>query len=682
MKEICICELHLRYFKGAEKADYEFSSRINVVKGCNGIGKSTIADAISWVLFGTNQAGDTKFGIKTKDEHGNEIEDVEHSVEIRLCTRDDSDFLEGIPLWTGNHLLTRILTETRKKDGSVTNNYTYKVDGEVVTAGDFKKVVDGICPEKVFRLCSSPYAFVGMEWSEQRKMLNDMYGVPSVEDVTGGDARFDAVKELLEKEDIDKELKHLKYNRKEIQDKLDDVPVRLESLNKVVPKAEDWDAIEKQINDKGQEINKMRNSLNTINGGGADLVRKQQNINILNLDHKRKRMMEESAQRMLGDIIKANAEAKTACDKAVTEAEQTVEDLKKKVKSYDESINRCNTRISELNAEMADGAAKWNIIKARTWEWNEDDAFCPTCKQPLPEDQVQKIKEESEKAFLNNQAEDLKKLRNDATKIKEDVKACEKEIESFKLEQKTTQTQLDKAEAVLKEAQKALEEQEKKGNEKVSVETLLAEKPEYKQVYDRIEKVEAEQEKPTDEGMSEEDKKLKADLEKKIKDQEAELDALHARLSVRTQWDKVNEQIKAVKNDRKVWQEQLDELDDKIAAVSDYQKMACEAMENIVNKHFRLIKWSMFRRQLDGTDKPWCECSVDGVPYSDSNTAAKMNAGLDIARALKEYYQVNVPCMIDNAEAVLDPLYDGGQQIRLMVTEDKELTIERYGYKD
>ena len=114
MKEICIYELHLRYFKGAEKADYEFSSRINVVKGCNGIGKSTIVDAISWVLFGTNQAGDTKFGIKTKDEHGNEIEDVEHSVEIRLCTRDDSDFLEGIPLWTGNHLLTRILTETRK----------------------------------------------------------------------------------------------------------------------------------------------------------------------------------------------------------------------------------------------------------------------------------------------------------------------------------------------------------------------------------------------------------------------------------------------------------------------------------------------------------------------------------------------------------------------------------------
>lgn len=144
----------------------------------------------------------------------------------------------------------------------------------------------------------------------------------------------------------------------------------------------------------------------------------------------------------------------------------------------------------------------------------------------------------------------------------------------------------------------------------------------------------------------------------------------------------MSEQIEAVKSDRKTWQAQLDEFDEKIKALSDYQKKACEALENMVNKHFKMVKWSMFRRQLDGTDKPWCECSVDGVPYADLSSAAKINAGLDIARALKEYYQVDVPCVIDNAETVLEPLYDGGQQIRLMVTEDKELTIERYGYKD
>lgn len=672
MKKILIDKICLRYFKGVENKEIVLGDNINVVKGRNGIGKSTIADAISWVLFGTNQSGATKFGIKTKDKDGREIEDVAHSVEISLSVLDEE---EGLMCY----VLTRTLTETRKDDGSVTNNYTYKVDGEVETAGDFKKVVDAICPEEVFRLCSSPYSFTQMDWSEQRKRLNEMFGVPSVEDVTGGDKKYDAIKELLEKDDVDKILKHLNYKRKEVQKNLDEVPVRLEALKNVLPKAEDWAAVEKLILEKRKEITETRKNLNTIDNGGADFIRKYQNISTLNLDHKRKRIMEESAQRRLGEIIKANAEAKTACKKAVAEAEQTVEDLQVKIKSLDESIERCNARLNELETAKADGKEKWKLIKARKWEWNEDDAFCPTCKQALPEDQVQKIMEESKKTFLNNQASDLKKLGDDAARIKEEVKKCEETTEYFKTQQKATQTQLDKAETELEEARKAQEEQAKKEEEKVSVETLLAEKPEYKQVCDRIKKIEAEQEKPADEGMSEEDKKLKADVEKKLKDLESEREVLASRLAVKAQWEKVNAQIVGLQEERTQWKEQIDSLDEKIKAASDFQRRSCEVLEENVNRRFKLVRWKMFRRQLDGTDKPWCECSVDGVPYSDLNTAAKINAGLDITNTLKRHYGVDVPCVIDNAETVQEPLYEGGQQIRLTVTDDEDIVI---GYEN
>lgn len=669
MRQIIIDKICLRYFKGVGNKEISLGDHVSVIKGRNGIGKSTIADAISWVLFGTNQAGATKFGIKTKDKDGKEIEDVAHSVEISLSVLDEE---EGLMCY----VLTRTLTETRKEDGSVTNSYSYKVDGEVETAGDFKKTVDAICPEEVFRLCSSPYSFTQMDWSEQRKRLNEMFGVPSVEDVTGGDKKYDVIKELLEKEDIDKVLKHLNYKRKEVQKSLDEVPVRLEALKNVLPKTEDWADIEKRIKEKGQEIAATRKSLNTIDNGGADLIRKQQNISTLNLDHKRKRIMEESAQRRLGEIIKVNAEAKTACKKAVAEAEQNIEDLKQKLKSFDRALEKCDARMNELDAENADGKEKWKLIKARTWEWNEDDAFCPTCKQALPENQVQKIMEESKKAFLNSQAADLKKLGDDAARIKEEVKKCEENTEYFKTQQKATQTQLDKAEAELIEARKALEEQTKKEEEKVSVETLLAEKPEYKQVCDRIKKIEAEQENPADEGMSEEDKKLKADLEKKLKDLESEREVLASRLAVKAQWEKVNAQIVGLQEDRAQWKEQIDGLDEKIKAASDFQKRSCEVLEENVNRRFKLVKWKMFRRQLDGTEKPWCECSVDGVPYSDLNTAAKINAGLDITNTLKRHYGVDVPCVIDNAETVLEPLYDGGQQIRLTVTDDEDIVID------
>lgn len=679
MKKILIDKICLRYFKGVENKEIVLGDNINVVKGRNGIGKSTIADAISWVLFGTNQAGATKFGIKTKDEHGNEIEDVEHSVEIVLSTNSMEVSPYGAQDCVKTTKLTRILTETRKDDGSVTNNYTYKVDGEVETAGDFKKTVDAICPEEVFRLCSSPYSFTQMDWSEQRKRLNEMFGVPSVEDVTGGDKKYDAIKELLEKDDVDKILKHLNYKRKEVQKNLDEVPVRLEALKNVLPKTEDWADIEKRIKDKGQEMAQTRKSLTTIDNGGADLIRKQQNISTLNLDYKRKRIMEDSAQRKLGEILKANAEAKTACKKAVAEAEQNIEDLKQKLKSFDGALEKCDARMNELDAEKADGKEKWKLVKARKWEWHEDDAFCPTCKQPLPEDQVQKIMEESKKAFLNNQASDLKKLSGDAARIKEEVKKCEETTEYFKTEQKTTQTQLSEAETALEEARKAQEEQAKNEEEEVSVESLLAAKPEYKQVCDRIREKEAEQEKPSDENMSEEDKKLKAELETKLKDLESEKEALTARFAVKAQWEKVNAQIDALQENRAQWKKQIDALDEKIKAASDFQRRSCEVLEENVNRRFKLVRWKMFRRQLDGTEKPWCECSVDGVPYSDLNTAAKINAGLDITNTLKRHYGVDVPCVIDNAETVQEPLYEGGQQIRLTVTDDEDIVI---GYEN
>ena len=49
-------------------------------------------------------------------------------------------------------------------------------------------------------------------------------------------------------------LKHLNYKRKEVQKSLDEVPVRLEALKNVLPKAEDWADIEKRIKEKGLEI--------------------------------------------------------------------------------------------------------------------------------------------------------------------------------------------------------------------------------------------------------------------------------------------------------------------------------------------------------------------------------------------------------------------------------------------
>lgn len=675
MKDICIDELHLRYFKGVEKADYEFCNGINVVKGCNGIGKSTIADAICWVLFGTNQAGDTKFGVKTKDENGNEIPDVEHTVEIILQTRANEN-----EEWA-EYKLTRTLTDVRKEDGSVANNYKYQINGNVETAGDFKKAVDGICPEKVFRLCSSPNAFVQMDWNEQRRMLTEMFGEPSMADVIGEDKQFDPVRELLEKEDIDKVMKHLNYKKKEVQRNLDEVPVRLIELEKVLPKAENWAKLVLEIETKRAEREKKLSHVTAIDMGNGGVFRQKVLDEKIKFTEKRKAIMEREAINKMADMNREKAAAINEQQNKLNKVVDILGDLKRKISSLGELVERCDNRKMEMEAESQKGVEQWKTLIQKRWEWDENASFCPTCGQPLPEDRVKEMREKSEEKFNVAIADEKKKLRELATKIKNEINLCDNEREKYQKEKTDAQKMLKNAEKQHLEESLALDKLKTPDERNVEdiIAGILAEKPSYKDVCDELKNL--EKEKSAD-CLNDEDKNMKALLQNEAENLAGEIKTLQARLNTKEQRDNVVKQIDAVKSEKTVWQKQLDEIDEQIDAADKYRRKMCEALEENVNRHFGLVKWSMFRRQLDGTEKPWCECSVDGVPYADLNTADKINAGLDINAALKEYYGVDAPCVIDNAESILKPLYRGGQQIRLTVTEDENIIIEQHDAKD
>ena len=83
----------------------------------------------------------------------------------------------------------------------------------------------------------------------------------------------------------------------------------------------------------------------------------------------------------------------------------------------------------------------------------------------------------------------------------------------------------------------------------------------------------------------------------------------------------------------------------------------------------------MFDHKINGALKPICECTVAGVPYSDLNNAARINAGLDIINAMCRYKDVYAPCFIDNAESINEVLPMRSQRIDLLVSTDKELQV-------
>ncbi|MBO0558966.1 hypothetical protein EXQ37_03785 [Clostridium botulinum] len=126
------------------------------------------------------------------------------------------------------------------------------------------------------------------------------------------------------------------------------------------------------------------------------------------------------------------------------------------------------------------------------------------------------------------------------------------------------------------------------------------------------------------------------------------------------------------------------ELSSKIAKLEGQEILAeefirtkVELLEEKVNSKFKYVKFKMFKDQINGGLEECCEPLVGGVPFtSNLNTAAKINAGIDIINTLSRFYGVRAPIFIDNRESVNKLIETDSQIINLFVSEDKELRIE------
>ena len=401
MKQIQFKKLRLLNFCGIRNAEYEFGDDLTIIKGKNGLGKTTIANAIMYALFGKDISGNS-LDIKTFGKDHNIIKEIPHEVELTVSVNSYEVFLK------------RTLTDSWKGD-ECRNTFKYYVNDEIVTAGEYKKTVDTICPEDVFRLCSSTKDFVYRPWQEQRNKLQALVGDITTEDITEGNSKYDFVVEALKQQDIDKLVHHIKYKRKEVQEQLDAVPIRLEELNKSLPEEQDWEALSTEKAQLNEKLAELANKIQDIRTGGADKVRLDAIRKKIEFAEKRKRNMETGASNLATENATKHQSDVITSDVAVKKAQSTVDELKQKMIGYSETEihakqqkEECEKKADEINDKI-DEATK------RSWAWNAEDGICPHCGQTLPAADVERIKHESEKRFNDRKADDLKALDDQAS---------------------------------------------------------------------------------------------------------------------------------------------------------------------------------------------------------------------------------------------------------------------------
>ena len=137
-----------------------------------------------------------------------------------------------------------------------------------------------------------------------------------------------------------------------------------------------------------------------------------------------------------------------------------------------------------------------------------------------------------------------------------------------------------------------------------------------------------------------------------------------------------NKRIEQLSKEESELAQSIADMEREMFTIEAFEKEKSTRIEASVNDKFQMVNFKLFETQINGGEVPTCKALINGVPFSDANTASKINAGLDIINTLCEHYQVNAPIFIDNRESVIELLDTQSQVINLIVSEgDTKLRV-------
>lgn len=670
--DIKISHLELINFKCFRHKEIAFDTNVVTIKGRNGVGKTTIADAILFCLFGKNTEGQSDLNLFKTRENGLVIPNIDHSVEMKLVISGDNQPEKVITL---KRSIKEVWGKKRSSEEYVFKNNTveYLVNGESYLQDDYKKYVSSIVSENIFRTITSPSYFLSLNWQTQRDFLAQMVGNVAPEEIATTPELANLVNSLedaAEGVDVVAYRKHLSYQIKKIKEAIDRIPIRLEEQNKALPERLDWDTLEAEKDKAQQEIEEIDKNIISIKAGNGDDIKR---VEI------RKQLQENS--RKMSDIESRTrhfiAEKENQKNSAVTEAAckftsllNTQRDLEQSISSFSALKRRCQDTITQCEDDANEIRAKWYENLKRSLQFTDSDCICPTCGQYLPSEQVDEKRRKAKEVLNADKARIKADLTAKAEKVKKARSDAEKEIESYD----TQRTEAEKKLAETKELiNQAFSEKAKIEKDPIPLYSeLLAGNDEYQQLLN-LEKTLNDKIEIASSGDEDNTKKQLDELTHRKQTLTSSISTLNTQLATRSQYEKNISLIEGINKEQKDLIKQLSELEKKDDIACQYQDRQNAILEERVNRHFTLVKWKMFRtinNSGDAFQEPFCECLVDGIPYGGGlNKAKRLNAGLDVINAICKHYNITAPIVIDNAESTLNILQTDSQQIRLEVAD-------------
>ena len=633
-----IKSITIENFKGISKQTVDFAD-VTEICGANATGKTTVFDALTWLLFDKDSLGNSKFDIRTLDADGNKI----HNTEIMVMAIMDIDGKEvTIKKVQKENWVKKRGSDVAELQG---NKNEYEIDGFPKSAKDYQSFISGIVDEDLFKMLTNPMFFPNMKWQEQRAILMKM--LPDVSDIEiAKESGFDAIIPDLEKADTLEDVR-AKYAKgvKEWKKKQAELPVRIDEVSKqkVVVDVASLEKAKAECDDKLKSIQKKYEEL-------ANKITDNREIESQIMELKFEQAQVEK------EYNSANQKRREELNKAINAKKSDLTSQKTDIRILEGQIVADNTLLEKINFDgKALNKEYANIAKDH---FEADGEVCPICGRKMPKEHIQKAEiafEESKAKTLKVISEKGKNLKNQKQEAEDRIAKNTKEIDETKKSVDVLETELAKLEKTLKaipaDAEPKTIDEWNKLQKSIDARQDLLNQP---MPYDKY-------------ALDHE--------ETEIRNQIASLDS---ELHKAEQNKAIDARIEELRAEQLEVAQMVADAEKMLYQLEEFTRAKMEKVSELIDAKFDGINWKLFELQINGGMRECCELTVGGVPYSSLNNGHRIISGLQIIKTLQKEFDVSVPVFVDNAEAISDGNFPDMecQVVKLIVTDDAELTIK------
>lgn len=637
--KIKLKSLHLINFMAYADRIFTFGD-VTKISGKNGIGKSSICTAYSWLMFDTDLELHSNPKVR-REVGGQPINDIDVSVEAVF----DID---------GKEVTARkVQKRTFSKDkSSYKDDNSYFINEVPKTLKAFNEYF-GV-DMKLLQMCSNINAFLSKNSKEIREYL-----FSKVEDITDLDIakKFKELSELvplLERYTAEEIEKMHKATKSKVDKEIPILAGQIMEKSRDIAENSDIDVAELELARKG-----IKEKIADIKEKQLDFSKQYEEY------HKQSKDVLEMKFQLSDLDRKASEELvkqKRALQSKIDEKSELLENASRDEYRNSVGIEKCQDNIENAEAERKRLLEKWNSVNKETFD--ESSAVCPTCHRELPQEERERLLEE----FEQSKRKRIDEIEKSGLRAKKDINSARELMEELQSKNKAISADKSKFE-------KEVEDLEKQLAELPSI-ADVCDTEEHNLLQSLIDEKEAALQK------SDSANEISKSLSVELSEAEEQLLEIEKKIAL-SDTSKAEERLEELKKQRIDLEQSKANCEKILDLLSELDKRKNESLSESINSLFGIVDWKLYEYNKSGGYKSVCVPMLDGKSILDisSNKGNRILGRLDIINSIQKIEEINCLVFLDDAESL-----DAGniakavemldcQVILLEVTEDSELRI-------